>query len=127
MSSPRSPRVAQHTTTLAPACAALAITEPVPNVSSSGCATTTRRVGVMARDRTRRASWTAMPYDMPPPSRTLRTTAGRRVSYCEFGDPEGIPVFAMHGTPASGAGFVWADEPAREHGVRLLAPDRPGV
>jgi len=36
-------------------------------------------------------------------------------------------VFVFHGTPACGAGFAWADEPARPRGLRLLAPDRPGV
>jgi pimeloyl-ACP methyl ester carboxylesterase len=33
----------------------------------------------------------------------------------------------FHGTPACGAGFAWADAPARERGLRLIAPDRPGV
>jgi pimeloyl-ACP methyl ester carboxylesterase len=33
----------------------------------------------------------------------------------------------FHGTPACGAGFAWAETPARERGLRLIAPDRPGV
>jgi pimeloyl-ACP methyl ester carboxylesterase len=45
----------------------------------------------------------------------------------EYGDPNGSPVFVFHGTPACGAGFAWADQPARERALRLLAPDRPGV
>ena len=49
------------------------------------------------------------------------------VGVYEYGDPNGAPVFVFHGTPACGAGFAWADEPARERGLRLLAPDRPGV
>ena len=36
-------------------------------------------------------------------------------------------MFALHGVPACGAGFDWADEPARERDVRVIAPDRPGV
>ena len=40
--SPASPRVAQYTVTSAPSAAASAITDPSPNVSSSGCATVTR-------------------------------------------------------------------------------------
>ncbi len=55
------------------------------------------------------------------------TAAGRTVSYYEFGSPDGTPVFALHGTPASGAGFVWADDAARALGVRMIAPDRPGI
>jgi len=49
------------------------------------------------------------------------------VGVYEYGDPAGAPVMALHGTPACGAGFAWADEPARERGLRILAPDRPGV
>jgi pimeloyl-ACP methyl ester carboxylesterase len=52
---------------------------------------------------------------------------GRAVGIYDYGDPAGAPVFVFHGTPACGAGFGWADEPARALGLRLLAPDRPGV
>jgi pimeloyl-ACP methyl ester carboxylesterase len=69
----------------------------------------------------------SVPYAAPPPARTLVTDAGRTVGYYEFGDPDGVPVFALHGTPASGAGFVWADDAARGLGIRLIAPDRPGI
>lgn len=62
-----------------------------------------------------------------PESRTVRTGDGRVTGYYEYGDPHGTPVVALHGTPACGAGFAWADRRARERGVRLLAPDRPGV
>jgi len=62
-----------------------------------------------------------------PEPRTVRTAADRVVGYYEYGDPDGAPVIAMHGTPACGAGFAWAEQPARARGVRLLAPDRPGV
>lgn len=68
-----------------------------------------------------------MPYDLPPDPDVVRTTGGRAVSYYDFGDRAGTPVFAMHGTPASGAGFWWADQRARDRGVRLIAPDRPGI
>ena len=43
----------------------------------------------------------------------MRTTNGRVVEVHEFGDPDGRPVFALHGTPASGPGFEWMDTPAR--------------
>jgi pimeloyl-ACP methyl ester carboxylesterase len=64
--------------------------------------------------------------DVPEP-RTVHTATGRAVGYYEFGDPNGTPIIAMHGTPACGAGFAWADVRARARGIRLLAPDRPGV
>lgn len=62
-----------------------------------------------------------------PEPRTIRTADGRVVGYYEYGDPHGTPVLALHGTPACGAGFAWADQRARARGIRLLAPDRPGV
>ena len=58
---------------------------------------------------------------------TVRTADGRIAGYYEYGDPHGTPVLALHGTPGCGIGFAWADQPARERGIRLLAPDRPGV
>jgi pimeloyl-ACP methyl ester carboxylesterase len=72
-----------------------------------------------------------VPFLTPPDdvlqSRLVRTTNGRNVGVYEYGDPNGSPVFALHGTPASGAGFDWTDAPARERGLRVIAPDRPGV
>ncbi len=65
--------------------------------------------------------------DAIPESRVVRTAAGHSVGYYEFGDPNGEPLVALHGTPASGAGFVWADTPAKDRNLRLIAPDRPGV
>jgi pimeloyl-ACP methyl ester carboxylesterase len=59
--------------------------------------------------------------------RTVRTSDGRVTGYYEYGDPGGTPVVALHGTPACGAGFAWADTGARTRGIRLLAPDRPGI
>jgi pimeloyl-ACP methyl ester carboxylesterase len=58
---------------------------------------------------------------------TVRTSDGRVTGYYEYGEPSGRPVVALHGTPACGAGFAWADQRARTRGIRLLAPDRPGV
>jgi pimeloyl-ACP methyl ester carboxylesterase len=52
---------------------------------------------------------------------------GTTVGLYEYGDPDGHPVLAFHGVPSCGAGFDWADEPARARGLRVLAPDRPGI
>ncbi len=79
VSSPASPRVAQHTMTRTPRAAALAITEPVPNVSSSGCATTTsRRVPSrgMAADRTRRRAKGDVTLTVSPDGRVRCPLAG---------------------------------------------------
>ena len=69
----------------------------------------------------------AMPFPDPPPSRVLSTSDGRAVSYHTFGDPDGRPVFALHGTPACGATFTFVDEAARAARIRVIAPDRPGI
>jgi pimeloyl-ACP methyl ester carboxylesterase len=50
-----------------------------------------------------------------------------RLAIDESGDPHGLPVFFFHGWPASrlqGSGFSIE---ARELGIRILAPDRPGI
>src|SRR5437762_9430317 len=52
---------------------------------------------------------------------------GRVVGVYDYGDRNGYPVFAFHGTPSCGAGFDWADEPATRLGLHVIAPDRPGV
>ena len=52
---------------------------------------------------------------------------GRTVGLETHGDPEGRPVFLFHGTPASRLGHEFADEPAKELGIRVLCPDRPGI
>jgi pimeloyl-ACP methyl ester carboxylesterase len=59
-------------------------------------------------------------------SLTLRLPDGRRLSYAEFGDPHGLPVLAIHGTPGSRFMFGLTDGAARERGLRVIAPDRPG-
>jgi len=60
-------------------------------------------------------------------SRAVATRTGRHIGVYEFGDPSGRPVVALHGTPSCGAGFDWADAPARERRLRVVAPDRPGI
>jgi pimeloyl-ACP methyl ester carboxylesterase len=55
---------------------------------------------------------------------TLRD--GRTLEYADLGDPSGVPVFFFHGTPATGGQAAVVADAARSHGVRLLAPSRPG-
>ena len=52
---------------------------------------------------------------------------GRRVCLVTHGDPDGQPVFFFHGTPASRLGHEFTSEPAKEQGIRVLCPDRPGI
>ena len=64
---------------------------------------------------------------MPVAAPRVVAVGDRRVGLYEYGDPEGRPVLTFHGVPACGAGFDFADGPARARGLRILAPDRPGV
>jgi pimeloyl-ACP methyl ester carboxylesterase len=53
---------------------------------------------------------------------------GRRLAYAEFGDPNGHPVLYFHGAPSSRLEpLIVGNEAISQRGVRLIAPDRPGV
>jgi pimeloyl-ACP methyl ester carboxylesterase len=51
---------------------------------------------------------------------------GRWLRWYEFGDPGGSPVIYTAGTPVSGLGGRFYDEPARAAGLRWISPDKPG-
>ncbi len=61
-----------------------------------------------------------------PSGRRIRLRDGRWLGFAEYGDPQGIPLFAFHGTPGSRLMVQAADASARAGGVRVIAPDRPG-
>lgn len=60
-------------------------------------------------------------------SMTVRLTDGRTLGYAEYGDPRGKPVLLFHGATLSRLFGAAADASARKVGVRLIAPDRPGI
>lgn len=62
----------------------------------------------------------------PGTSRVVTLKSGRRLGVAQFGDPDGIPVIALHGAPASRLMFDVAESHARAAGLRLIAFDRPG-
>ena len=51
---------------------------------------------------------------------------GRVLQYATYGDPDGEPLVFLHGTPGSRILGALFDEAARNRGVCVLAPDRPG-
>ena len=51
---------------------------------------------------------------------------GRTLAYCEFGDPNGVPVFVFHGGVGSRGFGLLFEAAAVEVGVRIVSPDRPG-
>jgi len=52
---------------------------------------------------------------------------GRTIGYAEYGAPDGPVVMALHGTPACGIGYAVLAPAAEAGGVRVIAPDRPGI
>lgn len=62
-----------------------------------------------------------------PETRYLQIGAGRQLAYCEYGDPQGQPVFYFHGTPGSRYEPALGDRAGKAHGYRILALDRPGL
>jgi pimeloyl-ACP methyl ester carboxylesterase len=54
---------------------------------------------------------------------------GTAIGYAEVGDPDGPPVIHLHGNPGSRleVGLPSLRRAAEDLGIRLLAPDRPGI
>src|ERR1039457_2823021 len=57
---------------------------------------------------------------------TVRTADGRRLSTQVYGDPDGRPVFLLHGTPGSRLGPHPRAAVLHRLGVQLISFDRPG-
>jgi len=53
--------------------------------------------------------------------------SGGRIAIDEYGDPNGVPVIFCHGWPSSRTMAQLTDDAAREVGVRIISPDRPGI
>src|SRR5437764_9642596 len=52
---------------------------------------------------------------------------GQRVAFSEYGDTNGEPVVFCHGWPSSRLMAQFTHDAARELGVRIISPDRPGI
>jgi pimeloyl-ACP methyl ester carboxylesterase len=57
----------------------------------------------------------------------LNLSNGGHLAYEEYGDPNGTPVFFCHGWPSSHTMAELTDAEARNLGVRMISPDRPGI
>ncbi len=58
---------------------------------------------------------------------TLVLPDGRTLGYAVYGDPAGTVVVNCHGGLVSGHDVSPAEAAARELGIRIISPDRPGV
>lgn len=61
------------------------------------------------------------------PDFQLKLSTGRMLGYSEFGDPSGAPLFYFHGWPSSRLQGELLDASAKKRGLRIVAPDRPGI
>src|ERR1041384_4684471 len=64
--------------------------------------------------------------DVPVASDVIMLPDDRRLSWHEFGQPDGSPVIYTAGTPVSGLGGAAYDETAKAAGLRWISPDKPG-
>ncbi len=62
-----------------------------------------------------------------PETQLIRLSDQRQIAYCEYGDPQGKPVFYFHGTPGSRYEPFFGDQAAQAQGYRIIALDRPGM
>jgi pimeloyl-ACP methyl ester carboxylesterase len=59
--------------------------------------------------------------------KTVSLRGGRTLGYREYGDPDGAPVVNCHGGTLCGLDIAAWSETARDLGLRLVSPDRPGL
>src|SRR4051812_22843398 len=62
-----------------------------------------------------------------PADQEHRLSDGRKLAWCEYGDPDGAPVLYFHGTPGSRIDPRPTSDEMRAAGVRVIAADRPGL
>lgn len=63
----------------------------------------------------------------PPDGHVVQLRDGRSMGYAEYGDPNGSVIVSAHGGLACRLDVAAADAVARDAGVRLVSPDRPGI
>lgn len=61
-----------------------------------------------------------------PETHVINDATGRRIAWCEYGDPDGRIAIVAHGTPGSRYQGIPLHDAAEASGWRLIFPDRPG-
>lgn len=57
----------------------------------------------------------------------LTLSSGRKLAYSDFGDPDGEVLFYFHGWPSSRLQGELLDGIGKQHHLRVIATDRPGL
>lgn len=65
----------------------------------------------------------------PNLNQMFKLANGRTLSYDEYGQPDGLPLFYFHGQPGSKSdwGFVMTEELTTRYGLRVISINRPGI
>ncbi len=58
---------------------------------------------------------------------SLTLQDGRTLAFTDLGDPQGYPLIFGHGMPGCRLEGQFLQEQARNHGFRIITPDRPGI
>lgn len=58
---------------------------------------------------------------------SLTLPDGRALGFADYGDADGKPVLFFHGWPSSRLQAAYLDPIAAARGLRIIAPDRPGI
>ncbi len=58
---------------------------------------------------------------------SIRLNDGRKLGYAEYGDPHGKPILYFHGGISCRLDIAFAAEEFARRGLRIIAPDRPGI
>jgi pimeloyl-ACP methyl ester carboxylesterase len=66
-------------------------------------------------------------YAMDRLNQQFRLHDGRKLGFAEYGPTEGVPIIYFHGWPSSRLEPRSMQQVCVDMGVRLLAPDRPGI
>ena len=66
-------------------------------------------------------------FDKMVDEKVIQIRNGAKIALIEYGDPGGVPVVFCHGWPSSCTMAELTDHAAREVGVRMISPDRPGI
>lgn len=68
----------------------------------------------------------ALARDLATETGTATLPDGRRLGYADVGDPAGRPLVVLHGFPNARPFGALFDAAGRDHGRRVLVPERPG-
>ena len=85
-----------------------------------------RFTGLLAQSKSTRAELVDKEHAIPQDSKTIKLYNGKHISYCEYGDPHGKPVFVCHGIACSRYAFPPDETESSKKGIRFIVPDRPG-